>query len=54
MEEDISNNRITHDRDRSPSDLREGYVNLNGKQLKFIDFKDKNKGEISNFFPVLD
>lgn len=54
MEEDISNNRITHDRDRSPSDLREGYVNLNGKQLKFIGFKDKNTGEISNYFPVLD
>ncbi|WNN74776.1 hypothetical protein RKS58_15430 [Lysinibacillus capsici] len=54
MEEGISNNRITHGGGRSPSDLVEGYVDVNGKQLKFMGFKDKNTGEISNFFPVLD
>ncbi|MEH6962913.1 pre-toxin TG domain-containing protein [Priestia megaterium] len=54
MEEGISNNRIIQGRDRSPSDMVEGYVNVNGKQLKFMGFKDKNTGEISNFFPVLD
>lgn len=53
-EEGISNNRIIQGRDRSPSDMVEGYVNVNGKQLKFMGFKDKNTGEISNFFPVLD
>ncbi|SFJ92601.1 MULTISPECIES: CdiA family toxin C-terminal domain-containing protein [unclassified Bacillus (in: firmicutes)] len=54
MEEGISNNRIIQGGDRSPSDMVEGYVNVNGKQLKFVGFKDKNTGEISNFFPVLD
>ena len=54
MEEGISNNRIIQGGDRSPSDMVEGYVNVNGKQLKFMGFKDKNTGEISNFFPVLD
>ncbi|MCM3195837.1 CdiA family toxin C-terminal domain-containing protein [Priestia megaterium] len=54
MEEGISNNRIIQGRDRSPSDMVEGYVNVNGKQLKFMGFKDKSAGEISNFFPVLD
>ncbi|MGG2014738.1 CdiA family toxin C-terminal domain-containing protein [Bacillus sp. S10(2024)] len=54
MEEGISNNRIIQGGDRSPSDMVEGYVNVNGKQLKFMGFKDKNTGEISNFFSVLD
>ncbi|MEK4245279.1 T7SS effector LXG polymorphic toxin [Psychrobacillus sp. FSL K6-2684] len=54
MEEGISNNRIIQGGDRSPSVMVEGYVNVNGKQLKFMGFKDKNTGEISNFFPVLD
>ncbi|MGN7117537.1 CdiA family toxin C-terminal domain-containing protein [Lysinibacillus odysseyi] len=54
MEEGISNNRIIQGGDRSPSNMVEGYVNVNGKRLEFMGFRYKNTGEISNFFPVLD
>ncbi|GGA17763.1 hypothetical protein GCM10008018_72370 [Paenibacillus marchantiophytorum] len=54
MEEGVGNNRIIPGGERSPSDMVEGYVNINGKKLKFMGFKDKITGEITNFFPVLD
>ncbi|MFD1464126.1 CdiA family toxin C-terminal domain-containing protein, partial [Paenibacillus farraposensis] len=54
MEEGVGNNRIIPGGVRSPSDMVEGYVNINGKKLKFMGFKDKITGDITNFFPVLD
>ncbi|MEK5098914.1 EndoU domain-containing protein [Bacillus sp. FSL W8-0848] len=53
MEEGVSSNRIIIGSTRSPSDMVEGYANINGKKLKFMGFKDKVTGEITNFFPVL-
>jgi hypothetical protein len=53
MEEGIVSKRISLGKGRSPSDTVEGFAEINGEELKFIGFKDKNTDEIINFFPVI-
>ncbi len=54
MEEGIQSNRIKIDtRQNAVSDEVVGYVEIDGKQLQFIGYRDKATGEITNFFPVI-
>ncbi|WP_431809358.1 hypothetical protein [Brevibacillus agri] len=54
IEEGIRSNRIRIDpRPNAVSDEIVGYVEVNGKKLQFIGYRDKVTGEITNFFPVI-
>lgn len=54
MEEGIRSNRIRIDtRPNAVSDELLGYVEVDGKKLQFIGYRDKVTGEITNFFPVI-
>lgn len=54
MEEGIRSNRIRIDtRPNAVSDELVGYVEVDGKKLQFIGYRDKVTGEITNFFPVI-